>query len=347
MSTGISVQPLCPICKGQSRFAFEVGDRNRGLGPVRCRYRRCDACGTLFVTEVPDDLGRYYEADGYGSGSDHFVAEFMRREQAKIELVSLLAPAGRMVEIGPGAGMFARAALGAGFDYRAIEMDSGYCRRLAEDLGVQAINSDAPADALSTLEPSRAIVMWHAIEHLPRPVDVLAAASENLEDGGVLAISTPNPDSLQFRLLGRYWAHLDAPRHLHLIPHAALVDSLAALGMRHAHTTTTDPVGLECNRLGWEYAIRRLPARRPSSATSMRSAKLLAVGLGPLERHGLLGAAYTSLFVKDSAHDPRTLYSHADAEHHRQGRADPSTRRPGKDTPGRLSGADHMVADPA
>ena len=219
----------------------------------------------MFAAKTPDDLGRYYEADGYGSHSDHFVEEFVRREQAKVELVSRFAPAGRLVEIGPGPGMFARAALRAGFDYGAIEMDPGYCRYLADELGVQAINSAAPADALATLAPSRAIVMWHAIEHLPHPADVLLAASENLQEGGVLAISTPNPDSLQFRLLGRYWAHLDAPRHLQLIPHSALQSSLARLGMRHALTTTTDPVGLECNRLGWEYAIRRHPARRSST----------------------------------------------------------------------------------
>ncbi len=303
MSTNISAQLLCPMCNGQSRFAFEVGDRNRGLGPVRSLYRRCEGCGTVFASKIPDDLGRYYEADGYGSHSDHFVEEFVRREQAKVELVSRFAPAGRVVEIGPGPGMFARAALRAGFDYRAIEMDPSYCRYLADELGVQAINSDAPVDALSTLAPSRAIVMWHAIEHLPHPADVLLAASENLQDGGVLAISTPNPDSLQFRLLGRYWAHLDAPRHFQLIPHSALRSSLARLGMRHVLTTTTDPVGLECNRLGWEYAIRRHPARRSSTATSMRLAKLLTIGFGPLEEHRLLGAAYTSLFVKDPAHD--------------------------------------------
>jgi hypothetical protein len=286
------------MCGGQSRFAFEVGDRNRGLGPVRSPYRRCESCGTVFAATSPDDLGRYYEADGYGSHSDHFVEEFVRREQAKVELVSRFAPTGRMVEIGPGPGMFARAALRAGFDYGAIEMDPGYCRYLADELGVQALNSAAPADALATLAPSRVIVMWHAIEHLPRPADVLLAASENLEEGGVLAISTPNPDSLQFQLLGRYWAHLDAPRHLQLIPHSALQRNLAGLGLRHVLTTTTDPVGLECNRLGWEYALRRHPARRPSSATSMRLAKLLTAGLGPLERRRLWGTAYTSLFVK-------------------------------------------------
>jgi len=33
-------------------------------------------------------------------------------------------------------------------------------------------------------------------------------------------IAAPNPQAFQFGLMGRYWTHLDAPRHLHLIPAA-------------------------------------------------------------------------------------------------------------------------------
>ena len=60
--------------------------------------------------------------------------------------------------------------------------------------------------------------MWHVIEHLRRPWEVIERAAANLQDGGVLAIATPNPRALQFKLLRRRWAHLDAPRHLFLIP---------------------------------------------------------------------------------------------------------------------------------
>ena len=114
----------------------------------------------------------------------------------------------------------------------------------------------------------------------------------------MLAISTPNPASIQFRLLERYWAHLDAPRHLQLIPAATLRLRLAGMGMSHALTTTSDPVGLDCNRLGWEYAVRRHPARRPSTLITMALSGSITRALSAVERRGLAGATYTSVFVR-------------------------------------------------
>ena len=204
-----------------------------------------------------------------------------------------------MLEIGPGPGLFTRTAANAGFELTAIELDSRYCRYLNEVLGVRTIQSEASAEVLRTLPATRTIVMWHVIEHLLDPWETLAGCADILQTGGTLAISTPNPESIQFRLLGRYWAHLDAPRHLQLIPAATLERKLSELGMRRVLITTVDPVGIELNRMGWEFALRRHPARRASTAASMRTAKAIATTLAPIERRGLNGAAYTSLFVRE------------------------------------------------
>jgi 2-polyprenyl-3-methyl-5-hydroxy-6-metoxy-1,4-benzoquinol methylase len=288
----------CRLCGGPSEPAFSVGDRNRGLGSGSFAYRRCATCRSVVLHTIPDDLGDYYASDGYGSAAAAEVPEFLRREQDKLELVTRFAEVGTMVEIGPGPGMFTRVARSAGFEITAIEMDPEYARRLREDLAVEAICSDDPAEVLASLQPSSVVVMWHVIEHLPDPWRVLAACARNLRPGGVLAISTPNPQSLQFRLLGRYWAHLDAPRHLQLLPAATLQARAEALGMRRVLSTTTDVVGLECNRLGWEYALRAHPARRPTTAASMRGSFLLTRALSGVERRGLAGTTYTSLFTK-------------------------------------------------
>jgi methyltransferase family protein len=290
----------CRLCGGPSSFQFAVGDRNRGLGPGRFEYRRCASCNSIFLPEVPADLARYYASDGYGSAEQEMVPEFARRELAKLELITRFEQPGPMVEIGPGPGLFTRTAKAAGFQLTAIEMDSRYCEYLSDVLGVRAIHSDSPAAVLAGLGPTRAVVMWHVIEHLLDPWQTLARAAEILEPGGILAISTPNPDSLQFKLLGRYWAHLDAPRHLQLIPAPTLEDKASELGLRRVLRTTVDPVGLELNRMGWEYALRRHPARRESTATSMRTAKAITLILSGIEGRGLTGSSYTVLFARES-----------------------------------------------
>jgi hypothetical protein len=128
---------------------------------------------------------------------------------------------------------------------------------------------------------------------------VLEAAAANLEPGGVLALATPNPESAQFRLLGPRWAHVDAPRHLFLLPLGAITGRAAELGLRRAAVTTSDPSGRHWNRFGWEYALRRRPAAGPPPRPLALAALGLTVALRPLEHSGMRGAAYTAIFVKE------------------------------------------------
>jgi 2-polyprenyl-3-methyl-5-hydroxy-6-metoxy-1,4-benzoquinol methylase len=297
---GIDASPTdrsCRLCGGRAETAFVVGDRNRRLGSGHFEYRRCDACDAVAISAAPGDLGRYYETGGYGAVEQEIDPELARRERAKLELIADLMPGRTVLEVGPGQGLFTRTAAAAGYELTVIEMDERYCRELGDDARIRAIHSDSPVEAMGSAEPVDAVVMWHVIEHLPDPWDVLARSVEMLNEGGVLALSTPNPDSLQFRLLGGRWAHLDAPRHLQLVPHHELVRRLESFGVEHVRTVTNDPTGLELNNLGWEYAIRRDPARRPQSFWSVWASRIMAFALAPLERNGFRGTAYTSVFV--------------------------------------------------
>jgi 2-polyprenyl-3-methyl-5-hydroxy-6-metoxy-1,4-benzoquinol methylase len=297
--------PPCRLCDGPSNFEFIVGDRNRGLGPGMFEYRRCAVCGAIAMTDVPEDLTSYYVADGYGSADQQISPEFARREEAKLELIRELAAPASIVEIGPGPGLFTRTAKAAGFELTALEMDPNYCRYLSETTRVTTIQTTSPGDVLPTLPPADAVVMWHVIEHLPNPWEVLVRSVEKLTPNGLIALSTPNPDSLQYRLLGRYWTHIDAPRHLQLIPASALGRKLAELGMQRLRITTSDPVGQVITRNGWDAMVRRHPAVRPATMNQLHLARAITLALTPIERRGLAGAAYTAVFARSSDLDAR------------------------------------------
>jgi hypothetical protein len=126
----------------------------------------------------------------------------------------------------------------------------------------------------------------------------LEAAAKNLRPGGVLALAVPNPQSLQFRLLRGRWAHVDAPRHLFLLPLRAVSGAVAEHGLELASATTADAAGRHWNRFGWEYALRRFPARRPSSRVSRTLAGVIDQSLSPVERRGLTGTTYSAVFIK-------------------------------------------------
>jgi SAM-dependent methyltransferase len=291
----------CVFCGGPSEFALEAFDRNRELSDERFRYRRCLDCGTISLIDVPSDLAYYYAGTErhYGLPAADELDRLAAREAHKLAFVGGQANAGRLIEIGPGSGVFAYAARRAGFDVTGIEVDAETCDHLRSVIGVPAIQSGDPAAALTGMPPSRVVVMWHVLEHVADPASTLDAVAANLEQGGLLALSTPNPRSLQFRLLGHRWVHLDAPRHLALMPSDAVVARARDAGLRMIDMTTIDPSGRDCTYFGWECAMRRRPAVGTSSRPLLLATFALAAALRPVEGSGQRGAAYTAVFVKD------------------------------------------------
>jgi SAM-dependent methyltransferase len=295
----------CPLCGASGRPFLTAVDRNRGLGEGRFAYLRCGACDTVYMSEVPVDLARFYVGDYYGfdeHGEPPWTRNELlaRSEAARIELLLRhVEPSGQLVEVGAGPGGFASAARAAGFDVTAIEMDARCCEYLTRRVGVRAIRSDDPEAVLVGLPPARVIALWHVLEHLADPAGLLARAAERLEPGGVLALGVPNPDSLQFRLLRSRWAHLDAPRHLCLMPAAALIAHADGLGLHCVELTTADPFGEHSNMFGWASALRRDPSAGPTPGPVIAAAQALTAVLGPVERRGLHGAALTLLLRKD------------------------------------------------
>lgn len=296
---------ICPFCGQAGKHAFYASDRNREITQKRFDYARCGTCGTFFIAEPPADLGRYYEGDYY-----HFDAQGeplwrgneqrMRSASYRIGLVCDRVSPGRLIEIGSGTGAFASAAKGAGFEVSAIEMDERCCRYLSEHEGITAICSDRPLEALAALPHARAVAMWHVLEHLANPAAIFQALAEKLEPGGVMAIGVPNPSSLQFRLLRARWAHLDAPRHLCLIPPGALIERGEQFGLRNVAITTNDPEGLEFNLFGWITALRRRPAAGETSRLTGYAARVLNGAVAPLERTGNRGSTVTLVMRKEA-----------------------------------------------
>jgi len=323
--------PPCPLCGAGSAHALDARDRNRESTAERFAYNRCSACGSVFMLDVPGELARYYTGDYHGFGADgqpEWTRNATLREVEEYRIGMLRAyvqpgappqagggaqagvggqagaqagaePA-RLIDIGAGAGAFAAAAKRAGFEVTAIEMDERCCAYMRERLGVRAIRSDDPLAALQAQAPAQAISLWHSLEHLRDPAAMLAAAAARLQPGGVLMLGVPNPRSLQFRLLGARWAHLDAPRHLCLMPERALVSYLQQHGLRPLQATTGDPFGVICSVHGWTYALRRRPARGESPAAAIHAARLLTRALAPLEARRRGGPALTLLLRREA-----------------------------------------------
>jgi SAM-dependent methyltransferase len=295
-------QACCPNCARASAKVFSTRD-NRWLSGDAFTYYRCRACGLIFLWPIPGDLDRYYPTDYYGfPGTLQEMESAVGGERYKIEMVKQLPSGGRLLEIGPGGGGFAYLAKQAGFEVSAIEMNAESCRYLADVIGVRAIHRADSAAAVLEEGTHDVIAAWHVIEHLEDPWPTVAAAAARLAPSGILILAAPNPASFQFRILGRNWVHVDAPRHLQLIPLSVLQRRAEGLGLRPVLITTNDKGSLGWNRFGWEKSLPNILPRRPSRI--FRPAARIVGGLltsffRPIEETGLRGSTYTVIFQKD------------------------------------------------
>jgi 2-polyprenyl-3-methyl-5-hydroxy-6-metoxy-1,4-benzoquinol methylase len=293
-------QAFCPKCRQASPHHFNIGDRGRKTTEESFDYYKCLNCGIVFLWPIPPNVGKYYSTDYYNIPSSlKELAAVAEIERHKIETVMRFKSEGKLLEIGPAYGSFSYLAKKEGFDVSAIEMDETCCRFISDVVGIRAIHCTDIAAALREIGPFDVITLWQVLEHLPDPWAVLSTIVERLNHKGILLVATPNPESLQFHLLRQYWAHVDAPRHLELIPSSALVGHLRKLGATPLFITTSNEESVRCNYFGWEASFYAFTDKRYIRRLLYLAGKILSRILKPVERLGRLGSAYTAVFRKD------------------------------------------------
>ena len=293
------MQAACPRCRQPSALHLSAKDWNRRITDETFDYYRCAACGIVFLSPVPPDIGKYYPGDYYGIPSTIAdLAAAAELERYKIELVLRFATRGRLLEIGPAYGAFTLLAKQAGFDAFAIEMSEACCKFMNEVAGIRAIHSLDVDAALRAAGPCDVIALWHVIEHLPDPWGTLRLLAERLNPGGVLVIAAPNPLAFQFGLMGRYWTHLDAPRHLHLIPAATLSAHAHGLGLATVLSTTRDAGSLGWNDFGWGWTFANVSRNWFLNRAFRRLGSLVGKLFLPWDAAEGRGSAYTLVLKK-------------------------------------------------
>jgi len=290
----------CPYCHAESRIYFQSKDYNRNITQEIFDHYRCPQCGLIFVAPIPVNLSDYYpESYHFVPESSEYLEEGSKPENYKIEIVQRFSGKGRLLEIGPSYGSFTYLAKKAGYEVEAIEMNAQCCQFLNNIVGVNAINSDDPIATLGQMKPYDVIALWHVIEHLPDPWPTLEAIYTSLKPGGIVVLATPNPGSFQFSIMGCRWPHVDAPRHLMLIPMKLLAEKLEALGMKAELSTTTDQGSIGWNVFGWEFFFANLCSQHYIKKILRRIGRLISLLFGPIEKIEGKGSAYTMVFRKN------------------------------------------------
>lgn len=204
----------CVICGSTEAY------RKYSIEGVSEQFVECDSCGVGSLFPMPDAarIQSFYPAEYYGTPTAKFepLVESGVRAGSRARVRSLLSgiPAGsHILDVGCGRGVMLRAALDLGYTAHGVEISE----EAAAGVDARAHIRIAPdlAEAGYETNSMDAVVLWHVLEHLPRPGRTLAEIRRILKPGGRLVLAVPNYASWQSRWAGADWFHLDLPRHLY------------------------------------------------------------------------------------------------------------------------------------
>jgi SAM-dependent methyltransferase len=157
----------------------------------------------------------------------------------------LRAPRARALEVGCATGSYLAALHRRGWAVQGVELCEGPAR--AAVAAGWTVHQGTLETAGLADETFGLVAAWMVLEHVPRPVDTLAAMHRLLRPGGLLLLGVPNAGCWQRWLFGADWYCLDLPRHLQHFTEARLRAVLASVGFEQIeilhHRTLSGLVG--------------------------------------------------------------------------------------------------------
>lgn len=217
----------CPVCgteitkvllKSENRHGRFLQKPHAGFDVYQCTV-----CGLVGLPDVETDEAYYklYYPQGYHSPTqigllerawDRFSSFLVQHKIYRIKRYIKM-PC-KLLDVGCGTGGFLKQLDGCFFDAHGLEPVKEAVEA-AQQAGLQVAQGNILTDSLAP-KSYDVVTLWHVFEHIKDPTVALNRIHAILKPGGVLVMAMPNVNSLASRLGGKYWFHLDSPRHLWL-----------------------------------------------------------------------------------------------------------------------------------
>ena len=197
------------------------------------RYFECTGCGTLQLTSVPGDLGKYYPQAYYSLSAPTGPKLWLQRRWAEVSYGGR-GLIGSMISgvLGKHAGIEAVARAKVPKNARILDVGccSGDLLLMLEHLGFSNLCGVDPflqetilySERLRVLKASLpevtgkfdVIMFNHSLEHVPNPQEALKEVLRLLSANGRLIVRLPIAGTFAWRTYGANWVALDPPRHI-------------------------------------------------------------------------------------------------------------------------------------
>lgn len=183
---------------------------------------KCRCCGLAVLNPHPTDDEMFAIYSGYWgyppkptdpAEKAHEVA----KQSMRVEAVNQLKAPGRWLDAGTGTGTLLVRARQEHWDVYGCEIAEHLVSYAAQEYDLLLHNGTL--QTYQTPFKFDIISMYHILEHVALPLDLLQAAHDRLENDGLLVIEVPNIASLDARLTGKKWTGWSLPVHFfHFVP---------------------------------------------------------------------------------------------------------------------------------
>lgn len=227
------VVKFCPVCQGSS-FVNEMECKDYTHSHQHFNIQRCEDCQLLLTNPRPDQttIGNYYKSKEYIShtGETHSLLDwiYLRARNFtlrwKRNIISSRKTKGIILDYGCGTGEFIT--IMASNNWEAFGVEPSDEARKKVETKSKAINLSV-FKKLDDLPEKKfdVITLWHVLEHVPHPDQLIQHLKEKLTEGGLIFVAVPNHKSYDAECYKNHWAAYDVPRHFwHFAP-----DQMAAL----------------------------------------------------------------------------------------------------------------------
>ena len=170
---------------------------------------KCAKCGLVYINPRAKDTSDFYVEPKGPPIKDLF--SFPGPDRVKI--VSKFKKNGKVFDVGFGGGDFLCDMFKQGWDVYGNDVSGSFCAAATNKLGLKNIYK---GDILDLDLPGKffdVVTMWHTLEHMKNPKEVLARINTMLKDDGILIIESPNFSSLQSKFFKDKWHPLNLPCH--------------------------------------------------------------------------------------------------------------------------------------
>lgn len=232
---------VCNLCGSNNYKQFLIREDLNLFIEGQFQLVQCTKCGLVYQNPrpTPAEIFKYY-SDNYNQyniaveDEKNILVKLGRCYglQKRAKVIQQQKKNGKLLDIGCATGDFiVSMQKNHGWQVSGVEPNQRAANYIRDRFEIKVYNSFQNEPSLDD-HSFDVVTLWNVIEHLPNPSEALENINRLMTQDGLLVISTPNLNSLNAALFGKYWIGYELPRHLYIFSLETLSPLLAKTGFK-------------------------------------------------------------------------------------------------------------------